>query len=98
MRAGSACARRLRSSYGRLSSTPGHAAGGQRFQNIHQQPSFDDLDPLMQSGFVVVVEDRNGLLGQDRPGVGARVDKMHGATGHLDAVRQGLSYGVSAWE
>ena len=58
-------------------SGPGHAAGGQRGQNIHQQSSFDDLDPLVQGGFVVVVEHRNRLLGQDRPGVGARVDEMH---------------------
>ncbi len=38
--------------------------------------------------FVVVVEHRHGLLRQDRPGVGARVDQMHGAAGDLDAVRR----------
>jgi len=56
------------------------------------------LDPLMQGGFVVVVEDRNRLLGQDRPSVGSRVDEVHGAAGDLDAVCQRRRHGVRARE
>ncbi len=60
--------------------------------------SFDDLDPLVQGGFVVVVEDRYRLLGQDRTGVGSRVDQVHGAAGDLDAVGQRRRHGVRAGE
>src|SRR4051794_22649968 len=83
MRGESACARRSWSSYGRLSSSPGHAVDSRRSQNFYQQPSFNDLDPLVQGGFVVLVEDGNRLLSQDWSRVGSRVDKMNGATGHL---------------
>ena len=47
---------RCQSSYCRLSSGPGHAAGGHRGQHVHQQSPFDDLDPFVQGGFVVVIE------------------------------------------
>ena len=82
------------STYGRLSSNPGHSARCERGQHVYQQSPFDDLDPLVQGGFVVAVEHRDGLLGQNRPGVGPRIDQVHGAAGDLDAVVQCLRYGM----
>ena len=61
-----------------------------------KQSAFDDLDPLVQGGLVVVVEHRDRLLSQDRPGVGARVHQMHAAAGDLDAVGQCVGHGVCA--
>ena len=50
----------------------------------------------MQGGFVVVVEHRDGLLRQQRPGVGPRIHQMHAAAGDLDAVGQRVGHGVRA--
>ena len=82
-----------------FSSNPGHSARCERGQDVYQQSPFDDLDPLVQGGFVVAVEHRDGLLGPEsarcrlphRPGA-------HGAAGDLDAVVQCRRYGMHTWK
>ena len=46
----------------------------------------------------VVIEHRNSGLADDRAGVEAFVDKVHGAAGEFDAVLDGLVLGVEAGE
>ena len=60
--------------------------------------SFDDLDPFVQSVFVVVVEHRDGLLRQDRPGVSPGVDQVHRAAGDPDPVGQRVGHRVRTGE
>src|SRR3954469_11229490 len=48
------------------------------------------LDPLVQRLDALTVDDRDGRLSHDRPGVDAVVDDEERAAGHLHAVRQGL--------
>ena len=47
---------------------------------------------------VVVVEDGHRLLRQDRPGVRACVDEVHGASSHLDTVCQRIRHRVRTRE
>src|SRR5438552_5360809 len=62
----------------------------QRRNRRRVQNAFGLLNPFVQRGWRVVVQHRNGLLSEDGPGVDALVDKVNGATGHLDAVIERL--------
>ena len=54
------------------------------------------LDACMQRLRRVILKDRNRLLDDDRPGVRARIDEVHGDARHLAAVVQRLRPAVDA--
>ena len=62
------------------------------------QVPLDHLDALVEGLLVVAVEHRDGLLREDRAGVGARVDQVHRAAGDPDAVGERVPHGVRAGE
>ena len=70
------------------------AVAGEPPHDLDEQPSLDFLDALVQRALVVLVPDLDHALGDDRAGVDAVVDEVDGAAGDLDAVREGVPYGV----
>ena len=56
--------------------------------DLDQQRPFHHLDPLVQGALVIVIQDLDRPLGDDRPGIGAGVHQDHRASGDLHPVRQ----------
>lgn len=48
------------------------------------------LDPFVEGGGGVAVEDRHGALGEDRAGIDALVHEVDRAAGDFDAIVEGL--------
>ena len=66
----------------------GDSARQQERHRAGQQPMLDRLDPLVERGLVVVRQDLDRLLGDDRAPVERRVDQVDGRAADLRAVCQ----------
>ena len=64
--------------------------GEDQRDGVREQAVLGGADPVVEGGVVVRGEDRDGLLGHDRPAVEGLVDEVHGAAGHGHAVGQGI--------
>ncbi len=76
----------------------GDGAGDERGDGRGQEPVLDGVEAHQQRRLVVVGQDRDGLLGDDRAAVERRVDEVDGHAGHGDARREGVADGVQARE
>ena len=68
------------------------------FDHVGIQAALDLLDALVQGLFGVAVEDRDGLLGEDRPGVDVFGDEVDGAARHRHPGRERVADRVPALE
>ena len=73
-------------------------AGQQQGDRSRQQAVLDRADPIVEGLRVVVREDRNGLLGDDRTTVQRGVDKVDGTAGQADPMDKGVGDGMRAWK
>ncbi len=73
-------------------------AGDEQGHGPRQEAMLDGQDPVVEDGFVVAGQDRDRLLGDDRPGVQRGIDEMDRGSGDPDPMVECVAHGVGTRE